>query len=127
MRSMAEARAKLSDEFERGLQLFNAGRFFECHEVWELVWKRSAGVEKTLLQALIQAAAALLHLERGNFRGARSTWAKARIKFQAGPANLRGLELQEFCAALDDFMAAAFAGQPVGKVPRLRLAGTASC
>jgi predicted metal-dependent hydrolase len=124
---MAEAKPNLPDDFERGVQLFNTGRFFEAHEVWELVWKRSAGVEKTLMQALIQAAAALLHLERGNFRGARSIWAKARIKFQAGPADLRGLELQEFCAALDDFMAAAFAEHPVGKVPRLRLAGTASC
>jgi predicted metal-dependent hydrolase len=126
MRSMAEARAKLSDEFERGLQLFNTGRFFEAHEVWEVVWKRSAGVEKTLLQALIQAAAALLHVERGNFRGARSTWAKARIKFQGGPANLMGLELQEFCAALDDFMAVAATGKATDRVPRLRLAGAGS-
>ncbi|HLW71297.1 MAG TPA: DUF309 domain-containing protein [Candidatus Binataceae bacterium] len=110
-----------SDDFERGVRLFNAGRFFECHEVWELIWKQAAGAEKTLLQALIQAAAALLHLERGNLRGAESTWAKARIKFQSLPPELIGLELEEFSSALARFFSAAREGHPRGEFPRLRL------
>jgi len=109
-----------SDDFARGVSLFNAGRFFECHEVWELVWQQSAGVKKTLLQALIQSAAALLHLERGNLRGAQSVWAKARARFQTHPRELLGYKLDDFCAALDRLFSAARDGRPPGDFPRLQ-------
>lgn len=66
--------------FELGIELFNQGRFFECHEAWEEVWKRSHGNEKLFYQGLIQAAVAILHAERGNRDGARRLWAKARAK-----------------------------------------------
>ncbi|MGH7840014.1 MAG: DUF309 domain-containing protein [Candidatus Binataceae bacterium] len=111
-------------DFERGAALFNAGRFFDCHEVWEIAWQRASGVEKILLQALIQTAVALLHLERGNLRGARSVWAKARAKFQAQPTQLMGLELEEFCAALERLFTAAREQRPTGEIPRLRLPNT---
>jgi predicted metal-dependent hydrolase len=74
-----------------------------------------------LIQALIQAAVALLHLERGNLRGAQSVWEKARTKFKAQPANLMDLDLKEFCAALERVFIAAHEGRPTGAVPRLRL------
>jgi uncharacterized protein len=69
-----------ADFFELGIELFNQGRFFECHEAWEEVWKRSHGDEKLFYQGLIQAAVAILHAERGNRDGARRLWAKARAK-----------------------------------------------
>ena len=60
------------DFFENGIDLFNEGRFFECHEAWEEVWKRSDGEQKLFYQGLIQAAVAILHAQRGNLQGARS-------------------------------------------------------
>src|SRR3984893_9913177 len=95
------------DCFEQGLALFNAGRFFECHEVWEEVWKQSSGGEKLFYQGLIQAAVALLHAERGNLRGAASTWRKARAKLDGLPADYLGIALEEFRVALAKFFAAA--------------------
>jgi len=52
-----------------GVSLYNAGRFWEAHEALETVWRASEGVERTLWQGLIQAAAAMLHRERGNAHG----------------------------------------------------------
>ena len=46
--------------------------FFEAHDVWQRVWKNAEGEEKTFYQGLIQAAAALLHVQRGNSVGAIS-------------------------------------------------------
>jgi len=66
------------NDFVCGIELFNAGRYFESHEVLEKVWLQAEGEEKTVLQGLIQAAAALLHLERGNLVGARSLMRKSR-------------------------------------------------
>jgi len=108
------------DCFERGLALFNAGRFFECHEVWEEVWKRSSGGEKLFHQGLIQAAVALLHAERGNMRGAASTWAKARQKLEPLPSEHMGLALGEFRASLERFFDSVIARRMSAVPPQLR-------
>jgi len=49
--------------------LWNEGRFFEAHEVLEGLWMRRRDKG---LQGLIQVAAALYHVQRGNLRGART-------------------------------------------------------
>jgi predicted metal-dependent hydrolase len=55
-----------------GLRCYRAGEFFAAHEHWEAVWLHAPEPEKTLLQALIQLAAAFHHLRRHNLQGARS-------------------------------------------------------
>ena len=90
-----------------GIELFNAGRFFDCHEAWEEVWKRASGAEKFFYQGMIQAAVAILHAERGNSRGARSTWDKARAKLDPLPAEHMGIALGELRDAMDAFIAVA--------------------
>jgi uncharacterized protein len=91
------------DTFQYGVVLFNRGDFFACHEVWEEVWLRSTGDEKIFYQGMIQAAVAILHAERGNRRGAASTWHKARAKLETLPAIHRGIVLGEFRDALAEF------------------------
>jgi uncharacterized protein len=104
-----------------GIELFNAGRFFDCHEVWEEVWKRASGAEKLFYQGMIQAAVAILHAQRGNMRGARSTWDKARAKLGPWPAEHMGIALAELRDLVDVFITAALAGEPQPPVPRIRL------
>jgi predicted metal-dependent hydrolase len=111
------------DRFEEGVELFNAGRFFECHEAWEEVWKRERGAKKLFLQGMIQAAAAILHVERGNRAGAKSLYAKARAKLDPLPYEYMGLALGEFREAMREFFAKAFyadGGGPLPAPPRLR-------
>jgi uncharacterized protein len=106
--------------FERGLALFNAGQFFECHEVWEEVWKRSSGAEKLFYQGLIQAAVALLHAERGNMRGAASIWAKARQKLEPLPSEHMGVALGDFRASLERFFGLVIDRKLPAVLPQLR-------
>lgn len=110
-----------NDRFEQGVALFNAGRFFECHEVWEEVWKQSTGSEKLFYQGLIQAAVAILHAERGNMRGAASIWAKAREKLDPLPPVHTGLALGEFRRALEGYFAPALRGDSRTAPPKIRL------
>ena len=42
---------------ERGRALFNAGSFFEAHELWEDAWRDARGQARVLLQGLIQITA----------------------------------------------------------------------
>ncbi len=92
------------DDFVRGIELFNAERYYESHEVLERVWLRAEGTDKAVLQGLIQAAAALLHLERGNLIGARSLWAKSQSNLAGAPDRFMGLELTEFRSRLERFI-----------------------
>ena len=104
-----------------GIELFNAGQFFDCHEVWEELWQRESGAEKLFYQGMIQAAVAILHVERGNLRGARSTWDKARAKLEFLPAQHMGIALDELRATVDAFIAAARADcRPAPPPPKIR-------
>ncbi|HKD65557.1 MAG TPA: DUF309 domain-containing protein [Candidatus Binataceae bacterium] len=89
--------------FQQGIDLFNAGQFFECHEVWEQAWLRSAGAEKLFYQGMIQAAVAILHAQRGNLAGSRTLWAKAREKIEHLPSGAVAIELDELRQHLEEF------------------------
>jgi predicted metal-dependent hydrolase len=97
----AEERAILA----RGVVLFNDGEYFACHEVWEELWKRSAGEQRAALQGLIQAAVAILHAEHGNHRGAVSVYRKAMRNLEEASDDCMGLRLGDFRSALKEFFA----------------------
>jgi predicted metal-dependent hydrolase len=108
--------------FERGIDLFNEGQFFECHEVWEEVWKRSDGDVKLFYQGLIQAAVAILHAQRGNLEGARSLYEKASAKLDPIPSEHMGLAIADLRLELTKFIEIATGrkGLPLPAPPRLR-------
>jgi Domain of unknown function (DUF309) len=90
--------------FVQGLVEFRAGRFFEAHEEWEMLWKDSRGHDKLFLQGLIQLAAACVHIGRGNAAPARRLLALAKAKLdrfgdEEGGINL-GFLRKEIGAAL---------------------------
>jgi len=82
-----------TDQFDHGVAHFNAREFFEAHEVWEELWLGAAGPEKTLLQGLIQIAAAFHHYGLGNLRGARSLAGAGMGKLDSHPGGYRGIDL----------------------------------
>ncbi|MDG6989190.1 MAG: DUF309 domain-containing protein [Nitrososphaerota archaeon] len=45
--------------------LFNAERYWECHEVLEGIWRSKQGDEKRLLQGIILVCAAFVHHQKG--------------------------------------------------------------
>jgi len=83
------------EKFERGVADFNAGRFFEAHELWEELWLAAPEPEKTFLQGMIQVAAAFHHHGRGNARGAKSLLAAGMAKLAACPGDFGGLAIDE--------------------------------
>jgi predicted metal-dependent hydrolase len=121
-RSAGNPAAKSVAEFyEEGIDLFNQGRFFECHEAWEEAWKRSVGAEKIFYQGIIQAAVAILHVQRGNLDGAAKLRAKALAKIDPLPVEHMGVALGELRDQLAAFFDAAFARKqsPLAPLPKL--------
>jgi predicted metal-dependent hydrolase len=52
-----ELRDETRRALDRGVALFDAGRFFEAHEAWEAAWLVEAGDVRRMLHGLIQIAA----------------------------------------------------------------------
>src|SRR5258708_8747135 len=69
--------------FRHGIQLFNDGEFFECHEVLEDLWRPMRGPRRLFLQGVIHFAVALYHYQQGNPAGARRQLRKS-VKKLAG-------------------------------------------
>lgn len=103
-------------EFLRGVDLFNAGRYWDSHEAWEAVWKTASGDERLFWQGLIQAAAAMVHRQKGNPHGIAVLSRKALEKLERFGDERHGVDLARF---RDDVRAAAAGGE----WPRVRLTG----
>ena len=92
--------------FGSGLAEFRAGRFFEAHEEWELLWKESKGDDKVFLQGLVQLAAACVHIGRGNAAPARRLLELAKAKLDRFGDDEGGIDLgflrKEIGAALSE-------------------------
>jgi predicted metal-dependent hydrolase len=80
---------------QEGADLFNAGQFFECHEVWEDVWNAQAPSERHFLQGLIQIAVGCEHFNRGNLRGAVALLERGLKKARKYGARHRGVRLAQ--------------------------------
>ncbi|MCW5977266.1 MAG: DUF309 domain-containing protein [Bryobacteraceae bacterium] len=68
--------------FHRGVELFNRGDFFECHEVLEEIWTPARQPERWFLQSLIHFAVGFHHHRRGNVIGAVRQLTKGLRKIQ---------------------------------------------
>jgi predicted metal-dependent hydrolase len=76
----------------RGIQLFNDGEFFKCHEVLEEAWTPARGPRRLFLQALIHVAVGWYHCQRGNRAGASRQLRKALRKLGAYLPEYEGVD-----------------------------------
>ncbi|PTL76412.1 DUF309 domain-containing protein [Vitiosangium sp. GDMCC 1.1324] len=76
-----------------GVALFNAGSFYEAHEVWEEAWLRERGPRRLLLQGLILVAAGWLKRDAGNARGAWTLFSRALERLESLPPACEGVDV----------------------------------
>ncbi len=76
-----------------GVALFNAGQWYEAHEVWEEAWKHESGLRRALLQGLILVAAGWVQRTRGRFEGARILFTRALERLEPLPALYEGVDV----------------------------------
>ena len=70
-----------------GLEAYDAGDFFEAHELLEPAWMGTDDLaERNLIQGVIKVAAAYVHSVRGNPAGIRRNLEGARDRLRSGAA-----------------------------------------
>jgi predicted metal-dependent hydrolase len=104
--------------FERGVEEFNQGRFFECHDTLEDLWSGLRGPSRDFFQGLIQVAVAFYHWTNGNRAGAESLLGRALKRLGKYPDRYFGFELGTFRAELERCVARVRSGQAPGELPK---------
>lgn len=89
-------------DLEKGISLFNEGRYFEAHEAWEDLWLAERDeAEKRFYQGLIMAAGAMLHYTKRECAGANVLLGKSVPMIQEGQQSHPNLRIEDFTRALD--------------------------
>ncbi len=82
-------------EFWHGVEQFNQGQFYACHDTLEALWMEATEPQKTFYQAILQIAVALYHLGNSNFRGACILLGEGINKLGRYPASYAGIDVDE--------------------------------
>ena len=95
-----------------GVVLFNAGDWFEAHEVWEDLWAESHGDERRFYQGMIQAAVGLCHFSNGNLGGAAKLYRSSRDYMAPCGSPFLGLDTADFWRQMERCFAPLLGAQP---------------
>ncbi|TMC04177.1 MAG: DUF309 domain-containing protein [Chloroflexi bacterium] len=91
---------------QRGVELFNQGRYWDAHEAWEEAWMPDRhGPDRGFYKGLIQVAAGCLHYGRRNRRGTVNKWRSGADYLRPYLPRHRGVELAPLVARVDGFLA----------------------
>jgi len=97
----------MSDGLHRGIELFNAGRYWDAHEVWEHEWMPDRrGPDSGFFKGLIQVAAGCLHYGRHNRRGAINKWRSGADYLRPYLPEHHDVRLAPLVAAVDQYLTA---------------------
>ncbi|MDQ2943268.1 MAG: DUF309 domain-containing protein [Candidatus Dormibacteraeota bacterium] len=92
---------------QRGIDLFNSGRYWDAHEAWEQEWMPDRrGPDAGFYKGLIQVAAGCLHYGRRNRRGALNKWRSGANYLRPYLPAHRGVCLSPLVESIDRFLAA---------------------
>ena len=87
-------------------RLFQQEKFFEAHEVLESLWRETQGRDREFYHGLIQLAAALVHFQKGNFKGAKELFRTASHYLRPCLPHYQGVRLSEVLKDFREFLKA---------------------
>ncbi|QLE40885.1 DUF309 domain-containing protein [Nostoc sp. C052] len=82
-------------EFWQGVEQFNSGQFYACHDTLEALWIEAGEPEKSFYQGILQIAVALYHLENRNWRGAVILLGEGSNRLRRYPSIYSGVDVDE--------------------------------
>ena len=77
---------------------FNRGKFFEAHEVLELLWRKERGEPRDFYHGLIQIAAVFVHIQKGTPDGGEKLLDTASKYLKKYRPAFMGLDLENLLA-----------------------------
>lgn len=76
-------------------------RYWEVHEVLEVLWRKATGIERTVLQAFILAAAAFVHFQKDENEVGWRMLRDVQSRLSGAPEVCLGLAVRELRASIE--------------------------
>ena len=83
------------EEFWHGVEQFNQGQFYACHDTLEALWMDATEPQKTFYQGILQIAVALYHLTNSNWRGCVVLLGEGMHRLRRYPSTYTGIDVDE--------------------------------
>jgi hypothetical protein len=87
----------------RGIEEFNRGEYYECHETLEREWLRESGPIRVLWQGILQVGVGLHHARADNLSGARRVLARGKFKLLHFLPAARGIDVARLLRDVEAF------------------------
>jgi CheY-like chemotaxis protein len=81
-----------------GLEQFNAGEYWECHETLEGLWVAEKREVRDLYQGILQVGVAFHHLQNNNFAGAIKMFRRGLPRLRGLPQACQGVQVAELAS-----------------------------
>ena len=85
----------LPEEFWEGVEQFNTGQFYACHDTLEALWIEALEPDKTFYQGILQIAVALYHLGNKNVRGGAILLGEGSNRLRRYPSTYAGIDVNQ--------------------------------
>jgi len=89
------------DEFLSAVNDFNQGRYLQCHESFENVWRVQGEPHRKLTQGIIQLAVGLHHLQNQNRIGAAKLFKRALFHLAPFAEQSCGINIRQLCVQIN--------------------------
>ncbi len=90
-----ECQKPLPERAEEGIKQFNAGDYYQQHDLLEEEWVETSGPVRDLYRAILQVGVAYYQIERGNYRGALKMLQRSVQWLVRLPDRCQGVNVQQ--------------------------------
>lgn len=86
----------------KGIEMFNEGQFYKCHDYLEEAWMEDDSPGRNLYRGILQAGIAYYQIERGNYRGALKMLLRVRQWLEPLPDVCRSVDVARLRQDVDN-------------------------
>lgn len=83
------------EEFWQGIEQFNRGEYYACHDTLEAIWIEAPIADKKFFQGILQIAVGLYHLGNHNWRGAVILLGEGLNRLQRYEPDYGGVDVEQ--------------------------------
>ncbi|MEM7793239.1 MAG: DUF309 domain-containing protein [Cyanobacteria bacterium P01_C01_bin.118] len=93
-------------EFWVGIEQFNQGEYYACHDTLEAIWMDAKTMNKGFYQGILQIAVGLYHLTNLNWQGAAILIGEGIHRLNGYEDNYGGIDIADLVNQANDWLAA---------------------
>lgn len=90
--------SSLPETFWQGVQEFNQGEYYACHDTLEELWMEATEPNKSFYQGILQLSVSLYHLHNENLRGAAILLGESIKRLENYEPSYEGIDVDSLLA-----------------------------